>query len=90
MAVKPQTGAIGILLFLVLLLATNWRIDRTKAQDLQLVVDACVFKHGFVIETKNLMSGARETYGIVCGRAEEFHNSAIVQPYEVWPVWKLQ
>lgn len=80
---------LSILLVLVLL---NWRIDRTQAHQLQQVIDQCIYKHGFIIETKeDILNGKKkEIYGIVCGRAEEFHNSDITQPYKVWLPWPIK
>jgi hypothetical protein len=68
----------------LLLVLWNWRIDRTQAHKLQQVVDSCVYKQGFIIIAKPAWNQPAETFGIVCGRAEAFHNAQITQPYEVW------
>lgn len=55
-----------------------------RAENLTWVIDDCIHKRGFIIETREDRQHLRETYGIVCGRAEEFHNGTITQPYTVW------
>lgn len=79
-----------ILLCLCIFFALEWRIDHKRADNMQTVVDLCVFKGGFIVETAESFAHPRRVYGIVCGRAEEFNNSDIIQPYTVWPVWRFQ
>ena len=69
--------------FIAIWLGIQWRIDHARVANLQVVIDQCVYKKGFVIQT------ATAVYGIVCGRAEAFQNKDITQPYEVFPTWRL-
>lgn len=82
---NPERCLCIILSILCLLAITCWRIDHRRAAKLQTVVDVCVYKGGFAIETHN----PKAIWSIVCGRGEAFMNKDITEPYEVWPVWEL-
>lgn len=71
-----------LLIFICIWLAVEWRIDHARAERQRLVLDTCVHKGSFVIQTKDAI------YGIVCGREREW-NKGEVDEYEVFPLWRL-
>ena len=68
--------------FIALWLGLEWRIDHARAERQRLVLDTCIHRGNFVIQTKD------KIFAIVCGRAEEWTKGEIDE-YEVFPIWRL-
>lgn len=71
-----------LFVFICIWLAIEWRIDHARVERMQLILDTCIHRGSFIIQTKDAI------YGIICGREREWDKGEITS-YEVFPIWRL-